>query len=120
VIQISANNLPIGILQDIDVDLISMQLMPGDTLIMMTDGIFDAPGPAVNKEMWMKRIIQGIDEEEPQVFADCLLETIVRYHQGEIMDDMTVVVARVEKYKPEWATFRWQGVTKVERPRTVS
>ncbi|GAA3411731.1 stage II sporulation protein E [Paenibacillus hodogayensis] len=120
VIQISANNLPIGILQDIEVDLIAMQLQPGDTLIMMTDGIFDAPGPAVNKEMWMKRMIQEIDETDPQLFADCLLDTIVRYQQGEIMDDMTVVVARIQKYKPEWATFRWQGMTSFERPRTVS
>ncbi|MDF2724975.1 MAG: stage sporulation protein [Paenibacillus sp.] len=120
VIQISANNLPIGILHDIDVDLVTMQLMPGDTLIMMTDGIFDAPGPAVNKELWMKRMIQGIDIDEPQLFADSLLETIVRHHLGEIVDDMTVVVAHVEKYKPEWATFRWQGTTRVERPRTVS
>src|SRR5690606_31165379 len=43
VITITANNLPIGILQDIEVDLIKLQLMPGDTLIMFTDGIFDAP-----------------------------------------------------------------------------
>lgn len=120
VLQISANNLPIGIVQDIEVDLVSMQLLPGDTLIMMTDGIFDAPGPAVNKELWMKRIIQEMEEEEPQMLADRLLDTIVRYHQGEIMDDMTVVVARIERYKPEWATFRWQGLSKLERPRTVS
>ncbi|RKN65756.1 stage II sporulation protein E [Paenibacillus ginsengarvi] len=119
VIQVTANNLPIGILQDIDVDLISMQLLPGDTLIMMTDGIFDAPGPAVNKEMYIKRIIQEIDETDPQLFADCMLDTIVRYN-GDIMDDMTVVVARIQKYKPEWATFRWQGMTHFERPRTVS
>jgi len=120
VIQISANNLPIGIVHDIDVDLVAMQLQPGDTLIMMTDGIFDAPGPAVNKELWMKRIIQEIEAKEPQSFADCLLDTIVRYHEGEIVDDMTVVVARIEKYKPEWATFRWPGMTRMERPKTVS
>lgn len=120
VIQISANNLPIGIVHDIDVDLVAMQLQPGDTLIMMTDGIFDAPGPAVNKELWMKRIIQEIEAKEPQSFADCLLDTIVRYQEGEIIDDMTVVVARIEKYKPEWATFRWPGMTRMERPKTVS
>jgi len=120
VIPISANNLPVGILQDIDVDLIRIQLMPGDTLIMMTDGIYDAPGHAVNKEMWMKRVIQEIKSDNPQEIADCLLETVVRYHKGEIMDDMTVVVARVDKHQPEWATFRWPGISKVERPRTVS
>jgi len=120
VIVVSANNLPVGILQDIEVDLIRIQLQPGDTLIMMTDGIFDAPGHAVNKEMWMKRVIQEIQVEEPQQIADSLLETVVRYHEGDIFDDMTVVVARVAKHQPEWATFRWPGVSRFERPRTVS
>ncbi|QYR21651.1 stage II sporulation protein E [Paenibacillus sp. sptzw28] len=120
VIPITANNLPVGILQDIDVDLIRVQLQPGDTLIMMTDGIYDAPGHAVNKEMWMKRVIQEISADNPQEIADSLLETVVRYHKGDILDDMTVVVAKVDKHQPEWATFRWPGLTKVERPRTVS
>ncbi|WP_219834752.1 stage II sporulation protein E [Paenibacillus sp. R14(2021)] len=120
VIPISANNLPVGILQDIDIDLIRVQLQPGDTLIMMTDGIYDAPGHAVNKEMWMKRIIQEIRTNNPQEIADTLLDTVVRYHKGDIVDDMTVVVARVDKHQPEWATFRWPGRPTVERPRTVS
>lgn len=120
VIQITANNLPVGILQEIEVDLISVQLKPGDVLIMMTDGIFDAPGYAVNKELWMKRVIGEIQTENPQEFADCLLERIVRQQHGEISDDMTVVVARIERYQPEWSTFRWPGITRMERPKTVS
>lgn len=120
VIEVTASNLPIGILQEIDIDLISMQLLPGDTLIMMTDGIYDAPGHTVNKEKWMKRIIQEIDSDDPQQIADMMLERVVRHHKGDIMDDMTVVVARVNKHIPEWATFRWPGLHKFERPRTVS
>lgn len=120
VIPITANNLPIGIIQDIDVDFVSMQLQPGDTLVMMSDGIYDAPGHAVNKELWMKRIISEMKTDDPQEIADTLLETVVRYHEGEIVDDMTVLVARVDKHLPEWASFRWPGVTRMERPRTVS
>nr|WP_307208037.1 stage II sporulation protein E [Paenibacillus harenae] len=120
VIPISANNLPIGILQEIDVDIISVQMLPGDTLVMMSDGIYDAPGHAVNKEMWMKRIISELKTEDPQEMADALLERVVRYHEGEIVDDMTVLVARIDKHMPEWASFRWPGISKVERPRTVS
>lgn len=120
VISVAANNLPIGILQDIDFELISMQLQPGDTLIMMSDGIYDAPGHAVNKEMWMKRIIHELKTDDPQEIADTLLETVVRHRDGEIVDDMTVLVARMDKHMPEWASFRWPGLDKVERPRTVS
>lgn len=120
VIPITANNLPIGILQDIDVDFVNMQLQPGDTLVMMSDGIYDAPGLAVNKEMWMKRIISELKSDDPQEMADMLLETVVRGHEGEISDDMTVMVARIDKHLPEWATLRWPGLTRMDRPRTVS
>lgn len=117
---VQANNLPAGILQELDIDLVNTQLQPGDTLIMMSDGIYDAPGHAVNKELWMKRMIQELVTDDPQEIADCLLESVVRYHQGDIADDMTVVVAKIEKYKPEWAAIRWPGISQLERPRTVS
>ncbi|RCW41404.1 stage II sporulation protein E [Paenibacillus prosopidis] len=120
VIPVTANNLPIGILQDIEVDFVSMQMQSGDTLVMMSDGIYDAPGHAVNKELWMKRIISELETDNPQEMADALLEKVVRHHDGEIMDDMTVLVARIDKHLPEWASFRWPGVTRMERPRTVS
>jgi stage II sporulation protein E len=120
VIPVSAHNLPIGILQDIDVDFVSMQLLPGDTLIMMSDGIYDAPGHSVNKELWMKRVIGELATEDPQEMADALLERVIRHHNEEIVDDMTVVVSRIDKHLPEWTSFRFPGVTRMERPRTVS
>lgn len=120
VIPIMANNLPVGILHEIDVDLISTPLKPGDVLVMMTDGIYDAPGYTVNKELWMKRILQEMEVEDPQEFADCLLERIVRFQDGDIEDDMTVIVAKIERYQPEWATFSWPGVSRIERPKVVS
>jgi stage II sporulation protein E len=117
---ISANNLPIGILSDIDVEMVNEPLEAGDLLVMMTDGIFDAPGPSMNKELWIKRMIQEIDTKDPQQFADCLLEKIVRHLHGEIQDDMTVVVTRIDRHIPEWATFKWPGISKIERNRSVS
>ncbi|MCL6456935.1 MAG: stage II sporulation protein E [Gorillibacterium sp.] len=120
VIPISASNLPVGILSEIDVDLVALQLQPGDILIMMTDGIYDAPGHAVNKELWLKRLILEISTEDPQEFADCLLERVVRYQQGQIDDDMTVIVSCVTRYQPEWSTFRWPGIHRIERPKIVS
>ncbi|EOS53278.1 stage II sporulation protein E [Paenibacillus barengoltzii] len=120
VIPVTASNLPIGIIQDIEVDLVSVQLYPEDTLIMMTDGIYDAPGPAVNKELWIKRLIQEIQAEDPQEIADCLLESVIRYQKNVIHDDMTVVVANIDHMQPEWATLHIPGISRLERPRTVS
>ncbi len=87
---------------------------------MITDGIYDAPGHAVNKELWLKRLIHEINSDDPQEIADLLLEKVVRYHQGEINDDMTVVVASIRRYQPEWATFRLPNAPRIERPKVVS
>jgi stage II sporulation protein E len=120
IIPVSANNLPIGILAEIEIDLLRIQLQPGDTLVMMTDGVMDAPGHAGNKELWMKRMLQEIETEDPQEMADELLDRALRQNPGSIRDDMTVVVARISRRQPEWAAFRFPGLGRVERPRTVS
>lgn len=120
VIPITSSNLPIGIIQDIDVDLVSVQLRPGDIVVMMTDGVYDAPGYAVNKELWMKRLISEIDSDDPQTIADALLDKVIRYQDNEIRDDMTVAVSRVDHYRPQWSSLHIPGLDRMERPRTVS
>ncbi|MBO8172691.1 MAG: stage II sporulation protein E [Bacillaceae bacterium] len=121
VFTISSSNLPIGIIQDIEVDVVSEQLKPGDLLIMMTDGIYDAPGDVENKERWMKRIIAELETDDPQEVADCLLERVIRHHYGEIADDMTVMVARIDRQLPEWSAIQIPNFDKIERPsQTVS
>ncbi|MFC4075523.1 stage II sporulation protein E [Salinithrix halophila] len=115
VMTVSAGNPPLGILREIEVESVDMQLMPGDLLIMVTDGIYDAPRFSSNKEEHMKRLIAGIDTKDPQGFADCLLEKVVRHHGGEIDDDMTVIAARVERHVPEWATIRLPGMSRLTR-----
>lgn len=121
VIPVDASNLPIGILEDIEIDVLQIELQEGDILVMMTDGILDAPDHAVNKEQWVKRVLQEIDSDDPQEVADSLLDMALRqYPGGGIRDDMTVIATRITRHQPEWAAFRWPGANRLERPRTVS
>ncbi|MFS8578535.1 MAG: stage II sporulation protein E [Novibacillus thermophilus] len=120
VIPVTASNLPIGILKDIDVDTVTERLMPGDMLIMMTDGVFDAPRQAANKEAWMKRAIHEIRIRDPQAFADLLLEKVVRERGGHIDDDMTVVVTKVDHSIPNWATISIPGMPRIRRKEALS
>jgi len=120
VLPVSANNLPAGILHDIEFDQLQIQLMPGDTLVMVTDGVMDAAAHTVNKEQWMKRLLLDLDPGDPQELAERLLDAAMRQSAGAIRDDMTVVVARITKYQPEWAALRWPGTSRLERPKTVS
>lgn len=116
---ISAANPPIGILDQIDIEPIEMALEPGDLVIMFTDGIYDAPRHIANKDALMKRLISEIQTKDPQDFADCLLEKVVRNHHGKIKDDMTVVVFKIEHYTPEWATIRMPGIKRLERSQAA-
>ena len=120
VLPITAHNLPVGILQDIEFDQLQVQLLPGDLLVMVTDGVMDAAEHTVNKEQWMKRVLLDLDTDDPQELAERLLDVAMSQAAGAIRDDMTVVVARISRYQPEWAAFRWPGVARLERPKTVS
>ena len=115
VLSISGENVPIGILQDIDIQTVEEELQEGDLLILMSDGIFDAPKHTDDKEGWLKKKIREFQSSDPQEIADMLVELAVRINHGKIIDDMTVLVAKVAKYKPEWATIRLPGVNKLKR-----
>ncbi|WP_083443532.1 stage II sporulation protein E [Ornithinibacillus contaminans] len=104
-IKIEASNLPMGIIREFDVDIVNEQLMSDDILIMMSDGIFDGPKHVENTDMWLKRKISEMETNNPQEIADLLLEEVIRTRSGVIEDDMTVLVAKIQKNIPRWATF---------------
>ncbi|WP_028988490.1 stage II sporulation protein E [Thermicanus aegyptius] len=112
---ISANNLPVGILEEIEVDVVRDTLMPGDLLIMITDGIYEANRNVENRDQWFKRMIRDMETENPQEVADLLLENMIRVMNYEISDDMTVVVARVDHFRPKWSTIPIPDLLKMER-----
>jgi len=101
--KVEASNLPMGIIQEFDVDIVSDQLHSGDILIMMSDGIFEGPKHVENVDLWLKRKIREMATNDPQEIADLLLEEVIRTRAGEIKDDMTVLVAKIDKTVPEWA-----------------
>ena len=105
VLKIQANNLPMGIIQELDVDVVSEQLKAGDLLIMMSDGVFEGPKHVENYDIWMKRKITELKTEDPQEVADLIIEEVIRSRSGQIADDMTVVVAKVKHNTPKWASI---------------
>ncbi|WP_217588315.1 stage II sporulation protein E [Lentibacillus saliphilus] len=105
IIKIEASNLPMGIIEEFDVDIVHEQLQSGDLLILMSDGIFDGPKHVQNTDIWLKRKIGDMKTDNPQAIADLLLEEVVRTRGGEIVDDMTVLVAKVTKHAPQWSAI---------------
>ncbi|WP_066185605.1 MULTISPECIES: stage II sporulation protein E [Gracilibacillus] len=104
--KIEGSNLPIGIIQEVDVDVVSAQLQAGDLLIMMSDGIFEGPKHIENVDLWLERKLLEMETNDPQEMADILLEEVIRTQSGEIGDDMTVLVAEIKANQPQWAPIR--------------
>ncbi len=120
VISIQGENVPIGILQDIDIQTVEADLKEGDLLILMSDGIYDSPKHVFDKEDWLKKQIARFATTDPQEIADMLVELAVRINHGKIIDDMTVLVARIEKYQPEWATIKLPGMKRIKQKKEAS
>ncbi len=118
VIKVEASNLPMGMFQEFDVDVVSEQLKAGDLLVMMSDGIYDAPKLVENKEMWMKRLLSEMKTDHPQEVADMILEKIIRSEHGVIDDDMTVIVAKVKRNTPKWAAIPLYKSPKMTRKKS--
>ncbi|MDQ0202139.1 stage II sporulation protein E [Neobacillus ginsengisoli] len=112
VIKIQASNLPIGMIQEFEVDVVSEQLKAGDLLIMMSDGVFEGPKHVENYDLWMKRKIQELQTDDPQEISDLIMEDVIRSRGGLIEDDMTVTVAKIKHNTPKWASIPIQKMKK--------
>lgn len=102
---VTSTNLPIGIFNEVDVDVETEQLKAGDLLVMMSDGVYDAPKFAANKDIWLKRKIREMQTNDPQEVADLIMEEVIRSQSGQIADDMTIVVAKIKRNIPKWAAI---------------
>lgn len=105
VIKVQASNLPMGIIEEFEVDVVSEQMKAQDLLIMMSDGVFEGPRHVENYEMWMKRKIGELQTDDPQEIADLIMEEVIRTRSGLIEDDMTVVVAKLKHNTPKWSSI---------------
>lgn len=116
-IEIEGEGLPIGILNEIDIQTCKVTLAEEDILVLMSDGVLEAVAHRLDPPSWIKHQIERLDSRDPQVIADLLLETSVRMAGGAIRDDMTVVCARLDKFKPQWATISIPNLPSLRQPK---
>jgi len=95
---IRSSSLPIGMLNDVDLEVSHGQLQHDDIIVMVTDGITEAvnPGASViaSEEDWLTYTIKQSRYHNPQDMAEYVLSEAERM-VGLPKDDMTVLVARV-------------------------
>ena len=94
---IKSTSLPAGILNNVDIELSNKMVKDGDFIIMMTDGLLDSKPYTVSEEVWVKQVLSKIKTTNSQQIADYLIKTGVKNYNNKILDDMTVLVAKVWK-----------------------
>ncbi len=89
--RLSVGNLPLGIFQHIEPEVMHRKLQDGDYVIMLSDGISDALAKEGQEEL-LPEIIARIYHTNPTEIANQILGSCLRYSKGKIPDDMTVLV----------------------------
>lgn len=94
--RISSSTLPIGVIQDIEIESEKRELESGDFIIMVTDGVMDAL-PVGEQDALMSTFIQGTNIVNPKELAHHILGQILEW-TGEVpLDDMTILAVGMWK-----------------------
>ncbi len=91
---IEGGSLPLGIFRNMQAECVTRQLQDGDYVILMTDGVLDAFWEDDYKEILMDAVSE-MGEQNPGEIAEKLLHLAICSCQGNICDDMTILVAGV-------------------------
>ena len=84
-------NLPWGAFQTVDLDVVRRRLEEGDYIIMMTDGILEAMICAGVEEK-LTEFISSLTVQNPRDMAKHILKYCIASCNGQIQDDMSVLV----------------------------
>lgn len=60
-------------------------------------GILESNQELTNKEIWVKELLENIETQDIQKIADILLQESIDNGYGIAKDDMTILIAKVEK-----------------------
>jgi serine phosphatase RsbU (regulator of sigma subunit) len=95
---LTGQGIVLGCVERVDLEEVSVELHPGELLVLYTDGITDANSTG-GEFFGMKRLretVCGTGELSPQSVCDLVFEHVDRFQAGAVQyDDMALLVARM-------------------------
>ncbi|QGU00517.1 Stage II sporulation serine phosphatase for sigma-F activation (SpoIIE) [Candidatus Syntrophocurvum alkaliphilum] len=92
---VTSNSLPAGILDDVEVKSQKRSLCPKDMLVMVSDGVLEnARGK--DGEEWLMQLLSNLNEDDPQIVAETILNHALAQARGIPNDDMSVICMYID------------------------
>ena len=92
---IKSQTLPTGIINNISTDVFDKDIENDDFFIMCSDGILDSNNEFKNKELWIKYLIEDMENSNANKMSEILLNESIDNNYGKIKDDMSVIVGKI-------------------------
>lgn len=92
---ITSNSVPVGILDNLEVISEKRALYPRDILVMVSDGVLEASRD-IGGEYWIQEFLSDVDEKDPQLLVEMIINKALSLCHGQPNDDMTVICMYVE------------------------
>jgi len=97
-IELDAEGLILGVMKAVDFEDKSIQMLPGDILLLYTDGITEAQNPA-GDFFGIGRLCEIISDkhsEPPDLIIDSVIQSVTAFRQTRpLQDDISMVVLKV-------------------------
>jgi len=94
---LKSTTLPAGVLPQADLEVYDKDLQEGDLMVICSDGIIESNHEYLNKEVWIKYLLEDMNLTDPQKIADIILQEAIDNDYGTQKDDMTVIVTRIKR-----------------------
>lgn len=95
--KIESRSLPVGIVENIELQSETVDINDGDILIMCSDGVLDGKSETNNE--WIEDFLKNVSTNNVQKIADLILAEAIDNSYGVAHDDMTVIVSKIVKRK---------------------
>ena len=93
--KITSEDLPVGIIGDIEINTKRIDVSDGDIIVMCSDGLVEDKGE-VRKD-WLENFLRNVSTNNVQKLADLILAESIDNNMGVVQDDITVIVSKVVK-----------------------
>ena len=95
--KINSENLPVGMIDDIELKSETVNIIDGNILVMCSDGVLDSKNDEGSD--WIEDFLKNVSTNNVQKIADLILAEAIDNSYGVAQDDMTVIVSKIVKRK---------------------